>query len=273
VTSSAARTFVVERGDYTFTIGSPSASSLGRSTPARRFIAPAHEPSELRLAADLRRSARASSRTRGERARHALRFDGEAGVILEELRSGTSAAELEARFRALDPRLIFSVLGSLATCRVITAIDDRTPMAQDISIARTPTPREPTISRLPTPRQPTTSSSMPVALRQGPPAAPRFAAGSHPRIVREFDNAPTHVHSTGVSGEQVEQLLASRVALLEAGADLFAFSACRSAHRSRTSAPHTSSSRATCVRTASPSSASTIASTRRAPCSRRPWSR
>lgn len=220
----AARTFVVERGDYVFTdrVTIPVIAGVEVDVRAAIYRGMRTNATELRLTAELR-ALGARFILHPEALEHVTRFDfdGEAGVILEALRSGTSAAELEARYRALDPRLIFSVLGALATCRVITAIDDR--MAQDVSIARTPTPREPTISRVPTQRQPMSSSPTPVALRQGPPTAPRFAAGSHPRIVREFDNAPTHVHSSGVSGQQVEQLLASRVALLDAGADLFTF--------------------------------------------------
>ena len=222
----AARTFVAERGDYVFTdrITIPIVNGVEVDVRAAIYRGMRTNLSELRLTADLR-ALGARFILHPEAIEHITRFDfdGEAGVILEALRAGTSAAELEARFRALDPRLIYSVLGCLATCRVITAVDDRTPMAQDISITREPTPREPTISRVPTQRQPTSSSSTPFALRQTPPTSPRFASGSHPRIVREFDNAPTHVHSSGVSGEQVEQLLASRVALLEAGADLFTF--------------------------------------------------
>ncbi|MDQ3335686.1 MAG: DUF4388 domain-containing protein [Myxococcota bacterium] len=222
----AARTFVVERGDYVFTdrVTIPVVTGVEVDVRAAIYRGMRTNLSELRLGADLR-ALGARFILHPEALEHVTRFDfdGEAGVILEALRSGTSAAELEARFRALDPRLIFAVLGALATCRVISAIDDRTPMAQDISIARTPTPREPTISRVPTQRQPTTSSSIPVALRQGPPTSPRLASGSHPRIVRDFDNAPTNVHPSGVSGAQVEQLLASRVALLDAGADLFTF--------------------------------------------------
>jgi len=221
-----ARTFAAERGDYVVTdrITIPVVTGVEIDVRAAIFRGMRTSLSELRLTADLRTlGARFILYPEAVELVAQFDFDPEAELILDALRSGTSAAELEARFRALDPRMILAVLGALAACRVTTPIDERTPMAQDISIARAPTPREPTVSRVPTPRQPTTSSFTPVSLRQDPPTARRTAAGSHPPIVRELDNALTSVHSSGLSREQIEQLLASRVALLEAGADLFTF--------------------------------------------------
>ncbi len=219
IVQRAARTFAEERGDYVVAdrITIPVVE-IEVDVHAAIYRGKRANLSELRLTADLRKLG-ARFILHPEAAEHVARFDfdPEADLIIEALRDGTSAAELEGRFRTLDPRLIYAVLGSLAACRVITPIEGRAPTALDVSLARTPTPREPTISRVPTPRQPTTSA--PATLLQG---TSRFAAGSHPRIVREFDNALTHVAS-GLSREQIEQLLASRVALLEAGADLFTF--------------------------------------------------
>ena len=192
IVQRAARTFEAERGDYVVSdrITIPVVADVEIDVRAAIYRGMRTNLSELRLTSELR-TLGARFMLYPEAVEHVAHFDfdPEAELILDALRSGTSAAEIEARFRALDPRMIFAVLGALAACRVTTPIEERTPMAQDISIARAPTPREPTISRVPTPREPTTSSPTPVSLRQDPPTAPRTAAGSHPRI----DHAHTSV--------------------------------------------------------------------------------
>lgn len=223
IVQRAARTFAAERGDYVVSkrITIPVVAGVEVDVHAAIYRGMRTNLSEPRLSADLRQLG-ARFILHPEAMEHVARFDldPEAEPILDELRAGTSAPELEARYRALDPRLIYAVLGALAACRVSTPIDGGAPAAQDISIDRAPTPREPTVSRVPTLRQPATSGPTPVSLQQGPP---RLAAGSHPRIVRDFDNALTHVHASGLSRAQVLELLASRIALLDAGADLFTF--------------------------------------------------
>lgn len=219
IVQRAARTFAVERGSYVVTdrVTISVVAGVEIDVRAALYRGMRLNLSELKLTTDLR-TLGARFILYPEAAEHLARFDfdREAEPILADLRGGISAAELEARHRGLDPRLIFAVLGSLATCRVITPIDDRSPATQDVSIARTPTHREPTVSRVPTPRQPTTSTSQPVALRQGPPPIPRHAKGSRPPL-----DAPAR--AAGLSRAQIEQLLASRVAMLEAGVDLFTF--------------------------------------------------
>lgn len=219
IVQRAARTFAVERGSYVVTdrVTISVVAGVEIDVRAALYRGMRLNLSELKLTADLR-TLGARFILYPEAAEHLARFDfdREAEPILADLRGGVSAAELEARHRGLDPRLIFAVLGSLATCRVITPIDDRAAATQDVSIARTPTHREPTVSRVPTPRQPTTSTSQPVALRQGPPPIPRHAKGSRPPL-------DAHARAPGLSRAQIEQLLASRVAMLDAGVDLFTF--------------------------------------------------
>lgn len=210
IVQRAARTFAAERGSYVVSerIAIPVVADMEVDVGAVIYRGMRLNLSELRLGADLR-ALGARFLLYPEATEHLARFDfgPEADPILAALPSGTSAAELEARFRALDPRLIYAVLGSLAACRVITPVDERTPAMQDISIGRAPTPREPTVSRVPTPREPTTSR------RHDSMATP----------ASELDHALTYVPSTSLTRVHVEQLLSSRVALLEAGADLFAF--------------------------------------------------
>lgn len=93
------------------------------------------------------------------------RFDlpAEEVPVVEALRGGTSAAELEAVARELDPRSIQAVIYALACCGALAPCDPPRAAAMsnaltdtsELSVARTPTPREPTLTRTPTPREPT----------------------------------------------------------------------------------------------------------------------
>jgi len=227
-----ARTFAAERGEYVADkrITIPVLARVEVDVCAAIYHGMRMNLSEQRLASDLRQRG-SSFILFPEAAQHLARFefDADADPILAAHRGGTSVPELEALHRDLDPRLVHAVLGALATCGVISPIESRTPAAQNISIARTPTPREPTISRVPTPRQPTTSSSVPVLLQHEAPRSshPHLAAGSRPGVSRaataEFDGERTTMRPAALTVTQIEQLIASRLAMLESGVDFFTF--------------------------------------------------
>jgi len=228
-----ARTFAAERGEYVADkrITIPMLARVEVDVRAAIYHGMRMNLSEQRLASDLRQLG-SSFILFPEAAQHLARFDFDADAepILAALRGGTSVPELEALHRDLDPRLIHAVLGALGICKVISPIESRTMAAQNISIARTPTPREPTISRVPTPRQPTTSSSVPVIVRHEAPRSrhPHLADGSRPGVTRattaaEFDGQPTVMRSAALTVQQIKQLVASRVSMLEGGVDFFTF--------------------------------------------------
>lgn len=228
-----ARSFSCERGEYVLEdkVTIPVLNRVVMDVRAAIYQGMRLHVDELQLAADLRQL---GSRfiLYPEAAPHLETFDfgSDADTILAELRGGTSIPDLEALHRELDPRLVVSVLCSLATCNVITPIEARVPTAQNISLDRAPTPREPTVTRVPTPRQPTSSSSRAVVVRQTPPAPPRpqqFGAGSLPGIPRtqtgQFEAQATVMRPPQLTVQQIKQLIASRITMLEIGVDLFTF--------------------------------------------------
>ncbi|MBA3396716.1 MAG: J domain-containing protein [Deltaproteobacteria bacterium] len=204
--------------------------------------------SHERLASDLRQLGTRFV-LRAEAAADLARFDlgDDEQPIIDALRTGTSLPELEASDRTLDPRMIAAMLGALAACGAVTSIDPRTITPQDISLARSPTPREPTISRVPTPREPTSSSCVPMIIAHDPPvtrpigSAPKRPA-THPANVQFrraeavarvpsgrsltdpfLEGQATTMRPAELSQMQIRELIRSRLALLEQGADHFTF--------------------------------------------------
>ncbi len=246
----AARTFAVERGDYTVDerVKIPVLVGVEADVRAAIYLGMRLNLSHERLASDLRQLGTRFV-LRAEAAADLARFDlgDDEQPIIDALRTGTSLPELEASDRTLDPRMIAAMLGALAACGAVTSIDPRTITPQDISLARSPTPREPTISRVPTPREPTSSSCVPMIIAHDPPvtrpigSAPKRPA-THPANVQFrraeavarvpsgrsltdpfLEGQATTMRPAELSQMQIRELIRSRLALLEQGADHFTF--------------------------------------------------
>lgn len=242
----AARTFAVERGDYTVEerVTIPVLLGVEADVRAAIYLGMRLNLSHERLASDLRQLGTRFV-LRAEAAADLARFDlgDDEQPIIEALRTGTSLPELEASDRTLDPRMIAALLGALASCNTVASIDPRTITPQDISLARSPTPREPTISRVPTPREPTSSSCVPMIIAHDPPVTrPSASAPTHPANVqfRRAEALPrvpsgrsltdpflegqaTTMRPAELSQMQIRELIMSRLELLEEGADHFTF--------------------------------------------------
>lgn len=241
-----ARTFEVEDGEYSIDDKIAIPVLLGVEVDVRAAIAfgARKYQSTERLVADLRALG----------TRFALRPDAEpdlarfelgeaAAPILDALRSGTSVPDLEATHRHLDPRLVMSVLVSLASTGVLAPFE-LAGHPQDVSLARAPTPRrptttegpaydsarlaipveltshpEPTMTRVPTPRQPTTTAHV---VKRRPRTAPRgtpYRAQTDPFLEAQ----PTAALSPPLSIKGIRKLIASRASLLGKAVDHFEF--------------------------------------------------
>ncbi len=250
----AARTFAVERGDYTVDerVTIPVLLGVEADVRAAIYVGMRLNLSHERLARDVRQLGTRFV-LRAEAAADLGRFDlGEdEQPVIDALRTGTSLPELEATDRSLDPRMIAALLGALAACDAVASLDPRTITPQDISLPRSPTPREPTISRVPTPREPTSSSCVPMIIAHDPPvtvvrearigSAPKRPA-THPANVKFrraealprvpsgrsltdpfLEGQATTMRPAELSQIQIRELIMSRLELLEEGADHFTF--------------------------------------------------
>jgi len=165
--------------------------------------------------------------------------------VLDALREGTSSPELEAARRDLDPRMIDAVVCTLAVCDAV--IHAESPGPQEMSLPRTPTPREPTMTRVPTPREPTTTGSqmcVPMLIREDPtlarpravtrapesPRAPTMSRTSTRALTQQrsvtdpfLEIQPTRMRPPQLTYDEVEQLIAVGIELLDRGVDHFTF--------------------------------------------------
>jgi hypothetical protein len=93
--------------------------------------------------------------------------------VIRALRGGASLAELEARLREIDPRLLQAVVYALATCEALTCVTvARTPIPATVLFRRRePTPEQPPVlARTMSPQQPvvarTKSPTLPITARR-----------------------------------------------------------------------------------------------------------
>lgn len=244
-----ARTFEVEAGEYTIEDRIAIPVLVGVEVDVRAAIAfgARKYQSTERLVADLRAlGTRFALRPDAEPDLARFELGDAAGPVLEALRTGTSVPELEATHRHLDPRLVMSVLVSLAASGAL-APWQLAGRAQDVSLPRAPTPRrptttegpaydsarlaipveltqaEPTMTRVPTPREPTTTAApTPHVVKRRPRTAPRgtpFRAQTDPFLEAQ----PTAALSPPLSIKGIRKLIASRASLLGKAVDHFEF--------------------------------------------------
>jgi hypothetical protein len=159
--------------------------------------------------------------------------------VLDALRGGTCVPELEVAHRDLDPRMIEAVICTLAVCDSVISTEVIAP--QEMSLSRSPTPREPTMTRVPTPRKPTTTGSedcVPLLVHDNPSITrsreisrpPTFPRTSTRALTQQrwptdpfLDGQRTTRRATALSYDEVEQLIAVGIELLDRGVDHFTF--------------------------------------------------
>jgi hypothetical protein len=218
----AGRTFSLEKGDFAVEdkITIKTLSKVEVDVRAVIYHGMRLHLSDLRLATDLK-ALGGRFILYPEAASFLEKFDLglDTEPIIAALRGSTSAPEIEALHRDLDPRMVHAVLGALATCNVISAIEPRAP--QDISLGRTPTPRQPTLTRVPTPRELEATSKYPVVLAKG--TRENIRDGNNRSATMQFETQTTTSRPSPLTTSQIRQLIASRLAMLEVGVDLFSF--------------------------------------------------
>lgn len=229
----AARTFSVDAGEYTIDEEITIATVVGAEVDVRAVI---YQGTRLHLA-----PARLSTTLRQLGSRLVLRagaakelprfgFTDAEQPVLDALREGTSAPEIEARERDIDPRMVEAVLCTLAICNAVTRVE--APRPQEMSLPRTPTPREPTITRVPTPRQPTLSC-VPVLIAQDPEVTHTPVSSRPPPLPRTptrrsvtdpfLEVQPTKLLPNALTVEEIRELIEIGTELLERGVDHFTF--------------------------------------------------
>jgi len=246
-----ARTFEVEAGEYTIEDRIAIPVVVGVEVDVRAAIAfgVRKYQSTERLYADLRSlGTRFALRPDAEPDLARFELGDAAGPVLDALRAGTTVPELEATHRHLDPRLVMSVLVSLAASGALAPFEVAG-RAQDVSLSRAPTQRrptttegpaydsarlaipvelaahpEPTMTRVPTPRDPTTTAPTTTAhvIKRRPRTLPRgtpFRAQTDPFL----EVQPTAALSPPLSIKGIRKLIASRASLLGKGVDHFEF--------------------------------------------------
>jgi len=107
------------------------------------------------------------------------------------------------------------------TRQPLVSLPGRTPTPREPTVSRIPTPNEPTISRVPTPNEPTLTRvpTLPIRakppVKPGPPAMPRTST-------EQFEQRTTSVRPSALAIRDLKALIASRLELLDRGADHFA---------------------------------------------------
>ncbi len=235
----AARTFAIERGEYVIEQRISIPVMTGADVDVRAVVY--HGARMLlhgdRLARELRElgSRFVLTATTPEVARYG--FGDDERAVLELLREGASIAELEARRRDLDPRMVQAVVYALATCKAMAPAKAPPPSTEEVACVPMLIRVDPVVER-PVAIEPPTSE--PPALPP-PPLAPRppvVAAHTIPRdrLARSrrelargtrkwtepfIEARPTTMRPNALSAHELRALIAAGSEMLEQGADHF----------------------------------------------------
>jgi len=230
----AARTFAVDIGDYVVEdrISIPVMFGVEVDIRAAIYFGMRMNLSQQRLTRTRHKvGSRFSLRPEAIKELPRYGFTGDEQPVLDALRDGTSGPELEAVHRDLDPRMIEAVFCTLAVCDAVIKVEVAAP--QEISLDRTPTPREPTMTRVPTPREATTTGSrscVPELVHEdpvvvSPPRTSTRRAVTHHRSITEsfLEMQQTRQRPSALTYDEVDQLIAIGIELLDRGVDHFTF--------------------------------------------------
>ena len=124
----AARTFAIDRGDFAIDEAITIPVMLGIGVDVRTVI---YHGARLvldgaRLTTGLRKLGTRFVLTAGDLDLARFGFGDAERAVIDALRAGTSVAEIEARQRELDPRMVEAVIYALAACGAVTASDSVT---------------------------------------------------------------------------------------------------------------------------------------------------
>ena len=257
----AARTFALERGTYAVEPRVTIPVMFGVEVDVRAIV---FEGALLHLDAGRIATELASGGTRFALASGAAaelgRFElGEAErPILAALRTGTSAPEVEARHRGVDPRRVQAVFYALATCGALVklpraALPTRARGSVDLERRLTPLgvqwlrlPARPLarelealeIPRTTAPAEPVEPACIPMLIRRDVDVAvhavghavghdtgrvpTRVAPGRRRFTEPPFEMRPTRLRPNALGASELAALIATRSAAVERGADHFA---------------------------------------------------
>src|SRR6185436_2599098 len=166
IAQRAARTFSVESGEFVIdsNVEIPILTGLAIDVRSVIYLGARINLSERRLAEELRQlGGRFALKPEAADELRSFGFTDAEQPILDALRAGISLAELEARYRDLDPRIARAVIYSLVSCSLCTASAAAPPTAY--SQARTGrdvfVPRGPTVGSSPPGARAVTASPEP----------------------------------------------------------------------------------------------------------------
>ncbi|MDQ3367590.1 MAG: hypothetical protein M3680_19385 [Myxococcota bacterium] len=250
----AARTFSLDRGEFEvhdqLTVPTPAGYDVTLGSVI--YLGVRMSLSEQRLAEDLRElgSSFMVRRTASAEELASYGFGEEAPAVIEALREGATLAELEGRHREVAPRTLHAIVYALVSCGACDATGGQPVNRTAPPLPRTSTgrvdPRTTTGQRLTTSEPLVTRS----ATRRGlvshtadqpaqapaqiatPPTGISITRSSSPTLPGHLPHRPPHLSRTittprTITGREraaraAESLLATRVAMLETGADHFA---------------------------------------------------
>lgn len=168
----AARTFAIDRGDFTIDEAITIPLMIGIGVDVRTVI---YHGARLvldgaRLTTGLRKFGTRFVLSAGDADLARFGFGDAEQAVIDALRAGTSLPEIEARQRELDPRMVEAVIYALAACGAVTASDPA---------------REPRVTQPPAPAPDEMPECVPMLIGSDPfvagPASKPAAAGP-PRL-------------------------------------------------------------------------------------------
>jgi hypothetical protein len=181
ITQRAARTFGLDDGTWTQEdkVRLPMVRGISVDVRSVVYLGARMYMTDERMANDLRRlGTHFTLRPDAVDELSLFGFTEDERPVIRALRGGASLAELEARLREVDPRMLQSIVYALATCEALTCV----------TVAHTPTPatvlfrrREPTPDRPPALARTMSPQAQPVVTHAAPQLAPAVGRAPTPQ--------------------------------------------------------------------------------------------
>ena len=215
----AARTFAIDRGDFTIANAITIPVMIGIGVDVRAVI---YHGARLvldgaRLTTGVRKHGTRFVLTAGDADLARFGFAGAERAVIDALRTGTTIPELEARQRELDPRMIEAVIYALAACGAARSTDPATEVADEMPecvpmlIGSDPSVARPASTPVNKPARLPTVAASPVALGRGTK-----------RWTEPFlEVRPTVVRPNALTASEVRGLIAAGTAMLARSVDHF----------------------------------------------------
>ena len=239
----SARTFAVEQGEFAFEehVTIPVLAGMQVDVRAVVYHGARLVLDQQRLITDLHQFGSRFVLAIADSELAPFEFGVDEGLVLAGLRKGTSAAELEAMHRELDPRMVQAVIYSLAACGAIEQLAAPLPAKPAAPAQHDAVPmlihRDPEVLAKPA-RQAKASAPPPRPLAKSPAVPPKPpAAAMRKRTAREtpgelakgtrrwtepfLEIRPTTVRPNALSAAELRELIAEGSRMLERGVDHF----------------------------------------------------